>query len=894
MTASPPTWAVLLFVVCAATTAEAAPDHVLCRDARLTSVNGVSAFRPYTRLRLRDRLVPTGRVVDVRKPATVCLPAGADGAALDPLAPPLTGYRTQATRLKPAQARFVGTTLDVLAPWGAEELRVSAPDDLLVPARAAIDPGDAGPAPGLDELACYDVKPRRKPAARVVELTGQGVPAAVAVTRPVRLCVPSDFAGAHPGAPDDTHAWLCLAARLPRGVSARSDGARGTTRILRDRFGRSAFELGAVSELCVSASIDAPLQAPTATPVASATPTPQATLSSTAHPTPRPTPNGPPVVSIRVDPESVVRMPGESTVFTAIGTLSDGTERDLTEDVTWTCHGTCDAPNTAGDRGRVYAASFTPPYPWVGYVCAVDPLTGTEGCALFELNPDPPPVLVHPGYTIVRQYTFDWFTALILDDNGVYRNATQDVVWSSSDPSIAAATNTPGERSRIDGVGPGVAQIFATDPVSGAVSNPVGFQVFGPLLGIDVRTRGRSIRRNTETIDVGEGIYLVPWAIFDWGFSFEGFEPVTFTLSDPTVATIEPLPRPTPLGHPTGRRGYLLRGLVPGEARISARDDLTGVSSRDLGCDVRLTVRAPMDALRLQPAARDTGLDEVVKLTALGASGNGTTRNLTQRVVYTSSDPSVVVATNEPGDRSKLLTVGPGTAVISAVDPDTGFATEAAGGNATITVRNERVDRIDVVGSHTHVPLGTAPRFDAIGHYPSGVHANVNESVVWSTSVPAVATFAVDAVPRNRPTLLTEGTTVVSATLPSAGISSTAGGTNPTLTIEPVVSLKVLPAAATVTVDDELKVHVVVGLASGATVEIGSDARFGYGYVGMRSSDAAIVRSADACEPSDWLDVSSEIVGRAPGVATVSASWSYDPPLTSTATGGDATITVAP
>jgi hypothetical protein len=79
----------LLLLVAASTTAiaEAAPDHVLCRTLRLAKVSGVSAFRPYTRLRVRDRLTPDGRVVDVRKPVTVCMPAGADGAAIDRRSP---------------------------------------------------------------------------------------------------------------------------------------------------------------------------------------------------------------------------------------------------------------------------------------------------------------------------------------------------------------------------------------------------------------------------------------------------------------------------------------------------------------------------------------------------------------------------------------------------------------------------------------------------------------------------------------------------------------------------------------------------------------------------------------------------------------------------------------
>ena len=57
--------------------------------------------------------------------------------------------------------------------------------------------------------------------------------------------------------------------------------------------------------------------------------------------------------------------------------------------------------------------------------------------------------------------------------------------------------------------------------------------------------------------------------------------------------------------------------------------------------------------------------------------------NLTQEVVYTSSDPSVAKAENAPGDRSLIVALKPGVAVISARDPATGIATNH---NATVAL----------------------------------------------------------------------------------------------------------------------------------------------------------------------------------------------------------------
>ncbi len=889
-----------LAIAASSVTAAAATDALLCRTVRLPR-KGTPAFRPFTRLAVADRLAPGGRLVDVKKPAAACVVVGIEGTAAAGTAGFLAGYATRPTRTKPAQPRWIPTVVDVHSAFGPEQLRVTARDDLLVPALIAADPDDPGPSADLDQFACYAVRARRSVRARTLPVAGAGAPAAVDVSRPQRLCVTADLAGTSPGASGKRRAWLCHAARVARGPAGRADAMHGDALTIRDRFGRTAMTFASVSELCVPATIGAPEEAPTATasplPTApAATPTPQATPSSTASPAPS-------VVSIRVQPESVVRMQGQSYTYTAIGRMSDGTERNLTEDVQWSCSFGCEAPNEPGHRSRVVATVFSPSNPTYDHdtiVWATDPATGIDSPSVrFRVTSAPVPLVIYPQYTIIRERTFDYLTALALDDAGAYRNATQDVIWSSSDPTVAAVTNTDGERSRVDGVSPGIATIYATDPRSGTVSAAATFDVFGPLRGIDVHTKGRSIRQTTETIDVGEKVRILAWSIFERGFTFEGFEPVTFGVSDPTVAVVEPVPGATPIGVPNGMLERTVRGLAPGKVRLSARDLLTGVGSRDLGCEVRLTVRRPVTSLRLNPANRSIGLGEIAKLTALGVGGDFGTRNYTQRVVYVSSNPNVIVATNEPGDRSKLVAVGPGVAVISAQDPDTGLSTIPIGTSAVITVRNEQVERITIEPPEVHAPLETFPRFHAIGHYPSGGSARINESVEWTSSNTDVAAFYVWGV-RNRIHPFLEGSVVVSAVMPSLGLSSATGGGNATLSLEPIASLKVLPASATIPVDGETQFHVRATLTSGTEVELSADDDgYGYGGVALVTSDPTIARATSACEPTTWVDVFTPVLGRAPGSATIAARWGFDehgvgPLVTSTATGGDAALTVTP
>jgi hypothetical protein len=56
-------------------------------------------------------------------------------------------------------------------------------------------------------------------------------------------------------------------------------------------------------------------------------------------------------------------------------------------------------------------------------------------------------------------------------------NLTQEVEYSSSDPTVAEAQNAPGDRSRIVALKPGFAAISARDPSTGLVSPLGGFAV---------------------------------------------------------------------------------------------------------------------------------------------------------------------------------------------------------------------------------------------------------------------------------------------------------------------------------------------------------------------------------------------------------------------------------
>ena len=69
----------------------------------------------------------------------------------------------------------------------------------------------------------------------------------------------------------------------------------------------------------------------------------------------------------------------------------------------------------------------------------------------------------------------------------------------------------------------------------------------------------------------------------------------------------------------------------------------------------------------LKPFYSHIGIFDLATKTAkMITKGGGTDDNVTQDATYSSSNPDVAVATNEPGNKSRVVAVGVGTTTIRA------------------------------------------------------------------------------------------------------------------------------------------------------------------------------------------------------------------------------------
>jgi uncharacterized protein YjdB len=191
-----------------------------------------------------------------------------------------------------------------------------------------------------------------------------------------------------------------------------------------------------------------------------------------------------------------------------------------------------------------------------------------------------------------------------------------------------------------------------------------------------------------------------------------------------------------------------------------------------------------LERITLGPRKASRTIGEAQRFTATGHYAGGATRNLTQRVEYTSSDPAVAKALNAQGDRSRIDTVAPGTATITATDPRTGISSRTTGGDATLTVLGA-LERITLSPSMITRNVGQTQRLTATGYYAGGTTRNLTQRLVYRSSNPEVAAAPNAAGDKSRIEVVGTGSATISARDPASGISSSTAGGDATVIVVP-------------------------------------------------------------------------------------------------------------
>ena len=435
------------------------------------------------------------------------------------------------------------------------------------------------------------------------------------------------------------------------------------------------------------------------------------------------------VVEIAVSPDAASLARGTALAFSALAVFTDGTLQILTEQVTWSSSDDSVAAvsNAAASRGLVTAVAM-------GSVTLTAAFEGVSGSAAVEVTAAAlESIDVAPVAPSIAQGTQLQFSAQGNYTDGSTQDLTSEVTWSSSNTGVATISNAAGSRGLASGASMGSTTILAALATVGA---SVELEVTAAALdSIDVTPENPSV-------PAGASHGFRALGRFSDGGTQDITDLVTWSSSDPTVATIS---------NAAESKG-LVQCLRGGTAQIGAT--LAGRTRT-----TTLTVSAAtLASISVSPAPASVPDGFSIALRAVGAYTDGSTRDLTEEVVWTSSDASVARVSNAQGSRGRAKGRAPGTVTISAMHAERSAST-------LLTVTGETLSSIVVEPASVALPVGGTQQMVAWGHFSGGSVVDVTREAQWRMKPGSIASIGNAPTNKGLVTALRSGDATIRASL---------------------------------------------------------------------------------------------------------------------------------
>lgn len=393
---------------------------------------------------------------------------------------------------------------------------------------------------------------------------------------------------------------------------------------------------------------------------------------------------------------------------------------------------------------------------------------------------EPVRVFVMPETAAVELGAEQQFEAFGVFEDGTVVNISDEVSWSLSDASLATI-DSAGLLSRLAS---GTFEVRAQDQWTGLSSNDVGGNaVVSPaagLTGLAVSESGE-IPETPTTIGLaaGEAVLLKGLGVFSGA-------PQPTDLTASLVWTSS-----NPDAVPVDGAG-LVSCAALGVAQISVRDPESGIRSTDTLGDAVIHCASDVTGLKVTPLEANLDYPNSRQMRAFRVFGDGREVEVTERVIWTSSDPDGLAVVETGSEGGRVTALDDTIATISAFDPAFGISSNDAGGqNGTINVRKTRTlleifpndPEPDGDGVY-RLQVGDVIKLKARVTFLSGVTQGVNILVEWQSNDDTVLRMSPPGENVNWGNALAPGTVTVTARWPADEFS-------PELTAS--VTVEVLP-----------------------------------------------------------------------------------------------------
>ena len=399
--------------------------------------------------------------------------------------------------------------------------------------------------------------------------------------------------------------------------------------------------------------------------------------------------------SIQVNPATVSIAPGTQQPFTATGKYSDGSTKDLTLSVQWSCpvSNLASISNLAPTQGLVTAGTSP------GTVVIAASLNGLSNNALLTItNVKTTSLVVGPETASLALGKQQQFTATATFSDMSQQDVTNVTSWSASPAFITSGT----------GLAIGQA------PGSSTITGSFGSQSATASLSVDLSNlTSISVSPANSTIAKGTKLQLTAIGSFEDGSTRDVTSLVTWAALDSTVAKFSSSTN----GQVTAsREGSTTLTATAGTAQASMVFNVTAATIR---------------SLLIYPPNPSIAPGTKINLNALGVFSDSSVQDLTNQVAWVSFGYTVA-SVDSKGTATGLMT---GSANLTAYSFTSGFAEASTQLNVTgATLKSIAIGPTDAV-----ISPGNTISFTALGTFSDGSTQDVTNAAVWTSSSARVA-----------------------------------------------------------------------------------------------------------------------------------------------------------
>lgn len=302
---------------------------------------------------------------------------------------------------------------------------------------------------------------------------------------------------------------------------------------------------------------------------------------------------------------------------------------------------------------------------------------------------------VQPAVATILANSAHFVAVLAIYSDGTSQDVSDQVTWSSSAPLVAQV-----EGADVQGRSPGVATITAMY---------MGYKASTVFTVVSDGPASIEMQPPAATLRPGDGLDLIVLGIYRDG-SINSIDTLErWTSSNPTVAQVND------------------RGFV--EARAVGTTTVTATFMSMTATATITVVTARVTSLKLTPANPDLHVGEQAGLLAMAISSDGTSEEVTDRSIWSSSDPKVVIVDRSNGG---LIALAAGTATVKA-------AYQGLEASATVTVRASQPTSLLLSPAMPVVEPGDSFFMQALLVFDDGSSRDVTGSANWRSSNPGVA-----------------------------------------------------------------------------------------------------------------------------------------------------------